>query len=213
VKICGGAFVLLGLTIPELIMFTIVIIISLVIHELSHGLISYLQGDNTAKDQGRLTLNPINHIDPFGLIAIYLVHFGWAKPVPINSSYYKNRRLGIILTSLAGPLSNILLAFLGALIGIKLNSQSPILNYFFTNLIQINVTLGILNLIPLPPLDGSKILGELFGGVVREFMYKIDRIGMLIIFLLLYINSINSALFNLIYIVMNEIIRIASFIV
>jgi Zn-dependent protease len=205
--------VLLGFTLPELIMFTIVIVISLVIHEFSHGLVSYLQGDNTAKDNGRLTLNPISHIDPFGLIAIYLVHFGWAKPIPINSKNYKYRRLGIILTSLAGPLSNILLAFFGAIISTAVNSQSEIIRFFLNYLIYINVTLAVLNLIPLPPLDGSKILAELLGGVVREFMYKIDRIGMLIVFLLLYLDSINRVFFNIIDIIMNEIVKIASLIV
>ena len=202
-----------GFTIPELIMFTIVIVISLVIHEFSHGLVSYLQGDNTAKDHGRLTLNPISHIDPFGLIAIYIIHFGWAKPIPINPSNYKNRRLGIILTSLAGPMSNILLAFLGAVIGLKLNPQSEIIIYFFKNFIEINVILAIFNIIPIPPLDGSKIFAELFGGIIREFIYKINQIGMIIVFLILYIPSVNNIFFSIKVIVYNEIIKIASLIV
>jgi Zn-dependent protease len=203
----------LGYSIPELIMFTIVIVISLVIHEFSHGLVSYLQGDNTAKDAGRLTLNPISHIDPFGLIAIYLIHFGWAKPVPINSSKYKNRRLGIILTSAAGPFSNIVLAFIGALVYEKIKYQSEIIDYFLINLVNINIILAVLNMLPIPPLDGSKIFAEIFGGIVREFIYKINQIGMFIVFLLLYIPAISNVFTNIISNVFDGILKIASTIV
>lgn len=198
-KITGGIFMFGFTSVSELIMYTIVIIISLTIHEFSHGLVSYLQGDRTAKDQGRLTLNPIAHIDPFGIIAIYLIHFGWAKPVPINPNYYKNRRLGIILTSIAGPLSNLILTFIGVIIYQRINGGgNPAIIYFAYTLVQINATLAVFNLIPIPPLDGSKILAELCGGRIAEFIYSIERIGMVIVFVLLWFQPVNNALFSVI---------------
>lgn len=196
-------------SVSELIMFLIVIIVSLVIHEFSHGLVSYLQGDTTAKDAGRLTLNPMSHIDPIGLVAMFLIHFGWAKPVPINPKYYKNRRVGILLTSIAGPISNMILAFIGALVYVAINTQTQILIYFFQLFIQINVTLALFNLVPIPPLDGSKIFASLFGGKVAQWIYKIERVGMIVIFLLLWIPAVNNALSNSIYSITNGIIKIA----
>ena len=210
INITGGIFMFGFQSAPEAIMYTIVIVISLTIHELSHGLVSYLQGDSTAKDQGRLTLNPIPHIDPFGIIAIYLIHFGWAKPVPINPNYYKNRRLGIILTSLAGPFSNLLLAFIGVIIYQKINTYgNPIIIYFVSKLVEINVTLAVFNLIPIPPLDGSKIFAELCGGKISEFIYNIERMGMLIIFALLWLQPVNNALFGVIDWVINGLFNFA----
>lgn len=185
-------------SVSELIMFTIVIIISLVFHELSHGFVSYLQGDRTAKDAGRLTLNPISHIDPIGLVAIYLIHFGWAKPVPINPKYYKNRRIGVILTSIAGPLANMVVAFLAAFIFAAINQQTYLISYFFINLIAINITLALFNMIPIPPLDGSKIFASLLGGKIAEWIYGIQRIGMILIFLIFWLPPVSNALSNII---------------
>jgi Zn-dependent protease len=200
-------------SVSELIMFTIVIIISFVFHEFSHGYVSYLQGDDTAKNEGRLTLNPISHIDLFGLIAIYLVHFGWAKPVPINSKNYKNRRLGILITSLAGPLANLIMAFLGAFVYIALNKDDYLIRYFFVNLVGINITLAIFNMIPLPPLDGSKIFASIFGGIVAEWIYKVQRFGMVAIFLLFSIPVISDNLSLLINDMTFNILNFASLVI
>lgn len=200
-------------SISEIIMFTIVIIIALVFHELSHGFVSFLLGDPTAKDAGRLTLNPLSHIDPFGLIAIFLIHFGWAKPVPINPEYYKNRRVGVILTSLAGPVANLLIAFIGSLVYVGLFPESPMLSYFLINLIEINVALAIFNMLPIPPLDGSKIFGSLFGGKIEELIFRIERTGMIIILVLFWIPPVSNALSNCIISLTNQLINLASIII
>lgn len=144
------------------------ILISITTHEFCHGLVAYLQGDMTAKDQGRLTLNPIAHIDPFGTILLplllFLVHapiIGWARPVPFNPYNLSNQRFGPLLVGLAGPLANF---FLFLVAGIVLKIVSPqlaaenLLNAFLSQLVVINFVLMLFNLIPIPPLDGSKIL-------------------------------------------------------
>lgn len=201
---------LLGSTSPsELIMLTIVFVISFTVHEFSHGFVSYLQGDNTAKEAGRLTLNPFSHIDMLGLLAIFIIRFGWAKPVPTSPNNYKNKRLGILLTSLAGPVSNLLLAFLAALIGLAINTQNSIVEFFFEQLIYVNTTLAIFNFIPIPPLDGSKIFASLFGGKIAEYIYRLQKTGMVLVFLIFLIPPVENALWSLINIAQGQIIKLA----
>ncbi|KMT21369.1 site-2 protease family protein [Clostridium cylindrosporum] len=188
----------MNIDIAQFIITGIVVIIALTFHEYAHGLASYSQGDNTAKLDGRLTLNPLSHLDLFGLIALFLVKFGWAKPVPINPYYYKNKRRGIIITSFAGPFANLLLAFFSLFtfffIAKNYSEPSDGLTMFFYSMVHINVNLAVFNLIPIPPLDGSKIFAEAFGGKVAEFIYKVDGKGMLILFLLLMIPFTRSIL-------------------
>lgn len=135
-------------------------------HELSHAYVSYKLGDPTAKQMGRLTLNPLKHLDPIGAIMLFVSGFGWAKPVPINPMYYKNRRKGTILVSIAGPLSNLLLATifytLYYIISGKYGNPSiGVFDFstFSSAMVSINIGLAAFNLLPFPPLDGSKILG------------------------------------------------------
>ncbi len=182
------------------IIFTLAAVtISLTIHEYSHGLISTAQGDDTPRRSGRLTLNPLAHIDPVGFLSLMILKFGWAKPVPISSRNYKNPRLGIILTSLAGPVSNLLLAFFSILSMYIFKIQSDGMQVFLAELVFLNVGLAVFNLIPIPPLDGSKIFGEIFGGRVSEFIYRIDRKGMIILLILLWIPPVSSLLSNAIW--------------
>ena len=149
-----------------LVIRLIVALIALPIHECAHGYAAYRMGDNTAQRQGRLTLNPLAHLDPIGTFAIILFGFGWAKPVQINPLNFENPKKGMMLSSLAGPLSNIGLAFL-AMVLYKLSYIPAVLGYsgaflstvetFLLYMISINITLGVFNLIPIPPLDGSRI--------------------------------------------------------
>lgn len=148
--------------------------VALICHEVAHGWVANKLGDPTAKQEGRLTLNPAAHIDPVGMLLLLLVGFGWAKPVPINTRYFKNPRRDIALVSAAGPLANFLLALVSGVLyvlciklapeaGLGLlagESVSPmfVLQMLFLMLMSLNLGLGLFNLIPLPPLDGSNIL-------------------------------------------------------
>lgn len=151
----------------------LVVLITLAIHEYCHAYAAYKLGDNTAKDMGRLTLNPIKHLDPVGAICMLLFHVGWAKPVPINPRNFKNPKKGFAITAIAGPLSNIVMAFFGALVyliiaaslrGVLFVRDSFEYNFWnnvllFVSLFHtINLGLGIFNLLPIPPFDGSRIL-------------------------------------------------------
>lgn len=155
-----------------------VILVSITFHEFSHAYFSYKLGDPTARNQGRLTLNPIKHLDPLGTLMILLVGFGWARPVPINPMYYDNRRKGTVIVSFAGPLSNVILALIFAIpmmyieakYGIQ-SFRSASLNAIIYNLSLlfyiININLAVFNILPVPPLDGSKILS----GVLPQRQY------------------------------------------
>ena len=146
----------------------LVALLAIVCHECAHGWVSYKLGDPTAKNAGRLTLNPLKHIDPIGILCMVLFRVGWAKPVPINPYYYRDRKKGIIYVSIAGPATNFILAFISLLIeGLLLKySPSDNANWIFCQLCYysavVNISLGLFNLVPIPPLDGSKVLGELW---------------------------------------------------
>lgn len=189
---------LLRYPISILIYLVPAILVSLTFHELAHAYVSYKLGDPTAKNMGRLSLNPLKHLDIFGTIMLLISSFGWAKPVPINPMYYDNRKRGTMLVSIAGPLSNVLLALIFALpkqyisakYGIPASYQYlPSWDYravifnlsavFFT----INIGLAVFNILPVPPLDGSKILsGILPSNQYYKFLQYENYIG--VVFLL-----------------------------
>lgn len=140
------------------IFFIISLLISLTVHELAHAYTSFKLGDSTAKIDGRISLNPLHHIDPYGFLAILIVGFGWAKPVMMNPYNFKNYRDGIFFTALAGPVSNIAMAILGMLI---FNIKLPFIAQEFLGVfININIILASFNILPIPPLDGYKVFSR-----------------------------------------------------
>lgn len=170
----------------------IIFIFSVIIHEVSHGYVAYLQGDNTAKFKGRLTLNPIPHIDLFGSIILPLILIfsgssmvvGWAKPVPFNPYNLRNQRWGEAMVAMAGPLSNIFIAFVFGII-IRLSLFPSLLNPFIY-IVLINLVLATFNLVPIPPLDGSKILFSLFPNKFLEAREFMERNGLFILIFFIF---------------------------
>jgi len=186
---------LLNLLTRDPLAFVLVVIpllFSVVIHEVAHGWVAYRLGDPTAKWLGRLTLNPLKHLDPLGTLMLLLAGFGWAKPVPINLNNISNRRKGLILVSSAGIGANILLAFVAQLIFKLLPvSSSEIAVILVFTFVQINLTLAALNLIPIPPLDGSKILMGIVSGQARYFLSRLEPYGFFIIIGFLLLGVLN----------------------
>ncbi len=170
-----------------------VILFSMVLHELAHGLVAYWLGDETAKDDGRLTLNPVKHIDPvMSILVPVLLYvsggpiFGGAKPVPVDTRNLKFGAWGMALVAVAGPITNFLIALISFLIGYWTGwlNMSGIVGMIFTELVLVNLGFGIFNLIPIPPLDGSRVLYALAPDVVREGMEKFEKIGIIIVMIL-----------------------------
>ena len=159
----GGAVDPLSVII-QILATLVIVFLALPLHELAHGWVAYKLGDPTAKYEGRLTLNPLASIDPMGAMFLLLFGIGWAKPVPIDSRYFKNPRSGVALTSLAGPAANLLASYVGCVIYYAIAAFAPynaFVHYillFFSYFSFINAVLAVFNLVPLPPLDGSKIL-------------------------------------------------------
>ena len=206
------------------------LIIGVVLHEYAHGYVAYKSGDNTAKSLGRLTLNPIAHIDLFGSILLPLllilfksgIVFGYAKPVPINPGYFRNYRKGLRYTSLAGPVTNLIFAFVVGLVyglffyiffkstNVMLTSDTFGFNAFilisqiFEGAIYINIFLAILNFIPIPPLDGSKILASFLPDEAMFKFLSLGRFGFIFILIFLFLGGgifwrVISPVFNFIY--------------
>jgi Zn-dependent protease len=175
---------------------TIPLLFSVIIHEVAHGWVAYRMGDPTAKWSGRLTLNPLSHLDPLGTLMLFLAGFGWAKPVPVNFNNLSDKRKGLLFVSSAGVLANILLAFLSMLF-IRLFSASSsgiaaILVYKVCTVVaHINITLAALNLIPIPPLDGSKILMGIVWKRTPYFLTRLEPYGFFIIIGFLYLGILD----------------------
>jgi Zn-dependent protease len=177
------------------VILSVLLLYSVIFHELAHGWVAYKLGDSTAKWLGRLTLNPIKHLDPIGSLMLLVFGFGWAKPVPINLENIPNRRQGLILVSSAGIVANIICAFIAILL-LKVVAPAPSgmaeqILYLFA---RINIMLAAFNLIPIPPLDGSKILMGFTSEAVRRFLTQIEPFGFFIVIGLLYIGALNPVI-------------------
>lgn len=176
------------------------VLLCLTVHETCHGLAAYALGDPTARQAHRLSLNPLRHIDWFGLLMMFLAGFGWAKPVPVNPNYFKKPKQGMALTALAGPMSNFLLALimlLGARIFCDVASYSEanqrILDFILMVAI-LSIGLGLFNLVPIPPLDGSKVLFAVLPDRAYDQLMRYERYGMLVLFALVFFDVGSNAL-------------------
>ena len=196
--------------IVELLLLIPAAMIALCVHEYAHGYVAFRLGDPTARALGRLTLNPLRHLDPIGTLFMVVFRFGWAKPVPINPRYFKDPRKGMAMTAAAGPIANLIMAFLGALLT-KLTIlfgnfvldlyYSAFLLTFFSHLVQffflfhlLNVSYCVFNLIPLPPLDGSRIF---YVFLPPKWYFKVmqyERIIMIILMIALWVGAFSGIL-------------------
>ncbi|MDP1853864.1 MAG: site-2 protease family protein [Candidatus Omnitrophota bacterium] len=186
---------------------------AVVIHEFAHGWCAYKLGDPTAKYAGRLTLNPLAHIDPVGTVLLPLlltvmrapIIFGWAKPVPINFWNFKHPRRDMILVGLSGPLSNILLAFLVSLI-LKMTLFSPFIRQVLELFVVINLFLAVFNLIPIPPLDGSRVLVGLLPRNLTFVIARLEQFGMLILIVLIWLGLLDSIVWPIVNILIKALL-------
>ena len=172
------------------------ILIALTFHEFAHGLAAYAMGDDTAKNAGRLSLDPMKHIDPIGFIMLFIMRFGWAKPVPINENNFRHERLGLFFVSIAGITMNLILALIFQLILfftadiVQLSAYVDVMR----GIVWINIMLAAFNLLPIPPLDGSKIIYTFLPRNLRFTFYKYESYGSIILIILLFTGGISLLL-------------------
>lgn len=187
----------LAFSLRELPYVAITLMIAFSVHEFAHAFVAYKFGDPTAKNQGRLTLNPLKHLDPFGTILILIAGFGWARPVPVNRFFFKNPKLAGILVSLAGPISNLLLAIVafivwyGALSSGIASALPAYVPEFLNLFIKLNCVLFVFNLLPFPPLDGYRIIEDLAPADIRAKMTRYEQYGS-VIFLIIVITPLDQ---------------------
>ncbi len=211
-------------SLTELLARLIVLFTAITVHEYAHGYVAYKLGDPTAKYAGRLSLNPLSHLDPIGALCMVFFRFGWAKPVPVNPMYFKDRKRDNALVALAGPVSNVILAFastiLTALYYVLILQKYPnfFTSFIFTVFIQlavVNISFAIFNLLPFPPLDGSKILGAFLSYENYNKLLMYERFGFPLLMILSFtgflgrlLNLFIVPLLNLWEICLNGLINI-----
>lgn len=201
----------------ELPFILLVLMIAFTVHEFAHAYAAYKFGDPTAKELGRVSLNPRVHLDVLGTILILIVGFGWAKPVPVNRSRFRHPRLMGVVVSAVGPLSNLLLAFIGVAL-IQLSSANGWLEgasagvydavyLFLRRFVELNLILFIFNLIPLPPLDGYRIIEDLAPTPLRLRMARYEQWGIFVFLLLVFIPPLSRVTIQPLFALGNDILR------
>ncbi|HEY9161108.1 MAG TPA: site-2 protease family protein [Desulfomonilia bacterium] len=201
-------------TISYIVLMIVPVLFSLSVHEACHGYAAYALGDPTAKLQGRLTLNPLKHIDVFGLAVLFITRMiGWAKPVPVDPRYFKNPRKDMLWVALAGPASNLALGLIFALL---LNYVGPLMTGSIFNpvkimmeiMVFINVGLAIFNLIPIPPLDGGRVMVGLLPENMANSWARIEPYGFIILLVLVFTKAVNFVIFPIIHNIVNIFLSI-----
>lgn len=198
-------------TVNQLIIMAPPLLLALTLHEYAHGYVAYRLGDPTARDAGRLTLNPLSHLDPIGTIAFFFIKFGWAKPVPVNPRYFQNPRKDMLWVALAGPVTNLLLAIVSALLlkfliaVVGFIPYSPAMkavlvpfSHMLVASIWINLVLCIFNFLPIPPLDGGRIMTGLLPEHLARTYASFERYGFIVILLLAFSGILSTVIFPVI---------------
>lgn len=196
-----------NINLQDIIIRTIAVLVAIIPHEMAHGYAAYLCGDETAKNDGRLSLNPLHHLDPIGTICLIFFKFGWAKPVMINPNNFRDRKKGTFFVSIAGVLTNFILAIIAVII-MKYIRLSDFVFELFMNIFWFNIILGVFNLIPIPPLDGSKLLFSFLPLKYEYYLIKYEKYGYILLLLLIMTDNLDKILIPMVNFMINLIGKI-----